>query len=820
MSRPSSNLTEAIRVAVMARDGHASGDEIRFLCPIHEDDGNPHTPSASWNSTKGAWFCQVCREGGSNFDLAQRLGLAKQDHDEWTPRGAAVAVYSYTDEAGDLLFQVCRTADKQFLARKPDTAKRSGWAWNRKGVRSVVYRLPRVQEAIERDATIFIPEGERDVDAIEATGSCATCNPGGAGKWRPKFSEQLAGAKRVMVIADKDAPGRRHAKQIVEALTPVVGQVRIVEAASGKDATDHLAAGHSIDDFVPVDLDALDAADCDGDDAHDGDDTDSSPQSSSSGGPSAATRLVDLAIDAGVDFFHDPYDRVFAVMAVDTHRETRPLRAKHFKGWLAREFYKSERKAASSQALHDALATLEGIAIHEGSCVRVAVRWAKHDGDIYLDLGRPEWDAIRITKDGWELITESPVRFWRPTGFGAMPLPRYGGSWDTLWSLLNLREEECVLFQACVAAAARPDGPYIVLVVQGPQGAAKTTLARVLGRLVDPNEVPVRTFPRDERDLLIAAQKRSLLIYDNLSRLSDDMADAICRLATGGGLSKRQLFTDDDEIVFGAMRPVVLTSIADLATRADVLDRAVLLNLVALSDDARRPEDEFWRDFENAWPQLLGLVLDAASAGLRNVDAVRLERYPRMADFARWVSAAESTFDVPAGTFLAAYNENRAFGHELGLEASILAPVVRDFARREQQWTGTATELLGELEGQVETATVKRKAWPKTASHLSTELRRLEPGLRAVGIDIEFARSGTGRQIRLKAQNAVIAVTGVIPPTNSGFSGDGDGDGGDGASESPSQQQAAPEAGNDGGDGDDGDSRTQSCATVVREHVA
>lgn len=808
------------------------GSAIRCVYPDRHANRDAH-PSLVISKNGAGAKCLACGFGGRLLDIAKdRLGLktnaaaAAELEKRYLPAPATIplgppeAIYDYTNADGKLMYQSLRyrieksdgTAGKTFKLRRPHDSRPGNWISNLAGTKPLLFRLPRVLVAVQRGEPIFVAEGEKDVLALESAGATATTNHGGAEQWLNAHTDALEGADEVVVVADKDEPGRKHARKVAEALTPLVEKIRVVEAASGHDAFDHLDAGHGLNDFVPVDLDLGD-----GDDAYDGHDDDPHCGSSSSSRPSAATRLVDLALDAVVELFHDPHDRAFAVIEFDGHKETRPLRTKPFKSWLAREFYESEGKAAANQALQDALMTLEGIAVHEGPRQQVFVRWARHADGIYLDLGRPEWDAVRITQDSWSVIAESPVRFWRPTGFGEMPLPVAGGSWDRLWSLLNVHPEERVLLQACVSAAARPEGPYIVLVVQGPQGAAKTTLARVFGKLIDPNEVPVRAFPRDERDLLIAAQNRSLLVYDNLSRLSDDMADALCRLATGGGLSKRQLYTDDDEMVFGAMRPVVLTSIADLATRADVLDRAVLLNLLAIPDDARRPEDGYWREFEAGWPQHLGLVLDAVSAGLRNVDAVQLSQYPRMADFARWVSAAECTFGVESGTFLKAYNQNRAFGHELGLEASILAPVVRDFVRDRQAWAGTATELLGELEKGVEAAVAERKAWPKTASKLASELRRLASSLGAVGIHIEFDRLGKRRQIRLEAKNAVIGVTGVRPPTDSGPSSDGEGDSSDAHPESPSSQQAAPAAKDDV---DDGDSPSQSRPTVVREHIA
>jgi hypothetical protein len=229
--------------------------QYQTRCPAH-DDGKA---SLSVAATRDGRVLLHCHAGCAAEAVVAALGLTMADlaaegrDGTWMPRGSAVAVYDYVDEAGTLLFQVCRTADKQFPCRRPDPASKTGWAWNLRGVRRVPYRLPRVIEAVRSGETIYVPEGEKDVHAIEAAGGVATCNPGGAGKWRKEYADFFRGARRVVIIADKDKPGRDHAKEEADSLRGVVGEVVVVQARAGKDAADHLAAGHGLDDFVPVD---------------------------------------------------------------------------------------------------------------------------------------------------------------------------------------------------------------------------------------------------------------------------------------------------------------------------------------------------------------------------------------------------------------------------------------------------------------------------------------------------------------------------------------------------------------------------------------
>ena len=224
-----------------------------------------------------------------------------------------------------------------------------------------------------------------------------------------------------------------------------------------------------------------------------------------------------------------------------------------------------------------------------------------------------------------------------------MPIP--GGSLEALTSFFNVaNRDDFVLVVAWLLAALRHGGPYPLLAVSGEQGSAKTVFSKMLRGLIDPNAAPVRTGPREERDLFIAASNGHLLAFDNLSDLPPWMSDALCRLASGGSFAVRQLYTDRDEVLFQAARPIILNGIEDVITRPDLADRAIFLTLPHLQEERRRAEKEIWRDFETAQPRILGALLDAASHGLRALPEVRLEQLPRMADFALWATACEPVF--------------------------------------------------------------------------------------------------------------------------------------------------------------------------------
>jgi hypothetical protein len=377
------------------------------------------------------------------------------------------------------------------------------------------------------------------------------------------------------------------------------------------------------------------------------------------------------------------------------------------------------------------------------------VRLAEHDGDVWLDLCDESWRAVRVSPTGWRVVGgKPPVRFVRARGMLPLAPPEAGGSVDDLRSFLNVQDEtDFILLVAWLLACLRSKGPYPVLDITGEQGSAKSTLQKLLRALVDPNSAPLRCEPREPRDLVISASNCWVVAFDNLSSIRPWLSDALCRLSTGGGFATRELYTDAAEVIFESQRPVMFNGITDVANRSDLLDRSLLITLAAIPEDQRRAEKQLWREFEKARPKILGALLDAVSAGLAGEGAVKLDRLPRMADFAIWVTACEGALGWPAGTFMAAYTENRSSANETAMEASPVGMAVMYFMADRQTWEGTSTNLLDALDEAADEKTRRRQDWPKTPRKLSGDLRRVAPNLRRVGLDVSFDR-GTGKARR------------------------------------------------------------------------
>lgn len=465
---------------------------------------------------------------------------------------------------------------------------------------------------------------------------------------------------------------------------------------------------------------------------------------SSSTSEKQADVLLNLAVDA--QLFHCPDGNTFAEIKVNSHTETWPVRSKAIRLWLQKKYYEAKDGAPGREAMESALNVLEARAIFDGPEKKVFLRVGSQSGKFYLDLCDDRWRAVEIDRDGWRILDEPPVNFRRASGSESLPDPVMGGRIETLKNSLNVKQHQDFLIAVSwLLAVLRDNGPYPVLVLSGEQGSAKSTFSAVLRSLLDPNSAPLRALPREDRDLFIAAKNGHVLAFDNISGLPTWVSDTLCRLATGAGFAVRQLYTDQDEVLFRASRPVILNGIEDIVARPDLADRAIFLNLEPISESERRPESEFWAEFESNKPKILGALLDGVSHGLKNLPNTQLDSMPRMADFALWATACETSY-WHEGAFMEAYEVNRVDAISNVIDGDPVASAVKTFMQDKTRWRGSATDLLEQLEKIVGDKISRSSVWPKSARALSGRLTRAATFLRKIGIDVDRGKAGRGAE--------------------------------------------------------------------------
>lgn len=552
-----------------------------------------------------------------------------------------------------------------------------------------------------------------------------------------------------MILPDNDEAGEKHARQVSAALAGVAADVRILrlpDLADKGDAFDWIAAGGTREELLALAADAPIEKETAEEPRPSEADVEADQEAEDK---TQAGRLIRLAHE-WADFWHTADEKAYATIR-NGPRRTLPLSGRRgFMSWLQGRYYQAVRRTPSGEARATALSTLEAIALHDGPTHEIAVRGARHGEAIYLDLADDSWQAIEITASGWRLTADPPVFFRRAPGMKPLPNPVAGGSLDELRPFLNLPDENArTLLAAWLVAALIPGIACPILILQGGQGTAKTTAARLIRSLIDPSVSPAVSPPKDGRDLVIAASNSWILALDNVSGIPGAISDAICRLVTGGGFRTRALYADDEERLFDARRPIILNGIDCLPGRGDLAERAIVLTLEKIEEDARLDEDDLAARFEAARPRILGALLSAVSTALARRPAVRLTRKPRMADFALWATAAEPALGLPDGAVMAAYRDNRAEAVESALEIDPVAGAIRALLAEADPWEGSIASLLACLAGKATDDARKGKAWPGSHKALGIRLRRLAPDLAATGIEVRYSHSETKRTWKL-----------------------------------------------------------------------
>jgi hypothetical protein len=320
---------------------------------------------------------------------------------------------------------------------------------------------------------------------------------------------------------------------------------------------------------------------------------------------------------------------------------------------------------------------------------------------------------------------------------------------------LQLSNEAWSLVLAFVISAARPRGPYFCLLVDGEQGSGKSLLCSILKRIVDPSLIDKLPLPVSDDQLFIQAKDSHLLVFDNASGMRNDISDALCRLATGGAVAKRMLYTNDELHILVQCNPFIINGIGDFVHRPDLLERSILLSLPAMPEGARRTEQQIFGGLDVILPGFLGRLFDIVSVAFRDEHATEPPTDIRMADAATWLKAAEPATGLPRGTLLRAIEDSQTISLVDRIRENSLFRALEQMLEERGPFDGGVGSLHDLLMQRIERPD---RTFPKTASHLSTQLQRLRPAMSKAGIAVELAHRGReGRTVSVRRLGRQIA---------------------------------------------------------------
>lgn len=462
-------------------------------------------------------------------------------------------------------------------------------------------------------------------------------------------------------------------------------------------------------------------------------------------------KLLEIVDSAGTEFFHTDRNEPFASIPVKGHCEIHSLGSKAFRARIAGWYYQSTGKTIPSNAMSEAIEVMTSSALY-GDDVPVILhtRIAGTKDSLFYDLADSEWSVIHVTPGRWTVTNRLPPMFRRYTHQLPQVMPQPGGDVKEILRFVAIKKH-CFLFLCWLICSFVADIPVPILVSYGEKGSSKTTTSEFEKSLLDPSLLKTLSLTKDSRSLLVNLLEHHFVPFDNASYIDEDTSDSLCRAITGGGIQQRTLYTNDESSIFSVQRVLAINGINNVATRPDLLDRSILMELERISEDNRKELAEIQSDFEKAKACVLGGIFDTLAAAMKIYPSVKLDKLPRMADFAKWGYAIGEALENGGGEhFLQEYAENRETQNAEAIANDPVAALILALMSVRNEWHGGAALLLHELrkiapENGVSTTV---KSFPPDATRLSKRLNGIRSNLEAAGVSFERYKSNGAAGIR------------------------------------------------------------------------
>ncbi|WP_256815807.1 hypothetical protein [Cytobacillus sp. Bac17] len=447
-----------------------------------------------------------------------------------------------------------------------------------------------------------------------------------------------------------------------------------------------------------------------------------------------------LEIAQKAEEFYQTHDgEIYATVLFEGGFQDINIDSKNFSDWIRGSWYQLFNKDLNKNVIDEGINTLRATLRFNNKLPikSLNTRIAGNLKELYIDLCNKQRDVVQITPGNWTILRNTEMKFLRGKSMQELPIPVKGNNIELLKKYVTCKGTDWILFVAFILGCYMPAGPFPILIIQGLQGSGKSLHSRIIKRLTDPTRNEVMTFPRNEREIYIVANKSRVLAFDNISELNNNLADTLCKIATGSSFVAKKNYTDSEEHVIEACNPLILNGIDTIAKRSDLADRSIIINLPKIIGAKRRSEQEFWSSFEEDRPYILAGIFDLISEILKNYSSFKLSTSPRMRDFTKWITACEHLLGLKKGGFSAIYSYNQKEAYRDALEQSSLATVIEKYLRINKSFKGTATTLVKELKKQAFKENIEFDIKP---NKIKDQLSRIEAILNANGIEYNYDR--------------------------------------------------------------------------------
>ena len=491
---------------------------------------------------------------------------------------------------------------------------------------------------------------------------------------------------------------------------------------------------------------------------------------SSSGSDYVQSSALEFVKTKIQETFLDEVNAPFTAIKVDNHIETIPIDNTKFGDWVGATYYYHQKEMEDNVCPNilskEEISKIQSILRFEAQGSRLEAQTnikklhlrvaAFVDGEtealdknvVYYDLCNPKWEVVKITRHGWTIDSHKSPIFKRYTinNPQVYPSKAYPADiMDKFIQLTNVKNDQDNTLLAIVYIVSLfllENLPKPLLAPNGVKGSAKSTLQEFIKLIVDPSAALTTVFPKNIEELIQALSHSYLVIFDNVSKISELTSDQLCRAVTGSGFTKRGLYSNDEDVVYNMKRAVGYNGINIAATRADLLDRMLPIHMSPIDKRQRKKIASLQKEFQTILPEILGYIFDIIVKVLNRLGEVKLEELPRMADFAELGELIARCLGYPDGKFTEAYNKNIGFTNAEAVGASAVATAINALMNTRATWSGKAHELLLKLN---ETISVrgelvgisKNNEWPKTPRALTERINEIIPNMSEIGTIIE-----------------------------------------------------------------------------------
>ncbi|MCO7126061.1 hypothetical protein NIE88_09760 [Sporolactobacillus shoreicorticis] len=467
-------------------------------------------------------------------------------------------------------------------------------------------------------------------------------------------------------------------------------------------------------------------------------------------------------------YYDQETETTYASFEKQGHFETWKLNEKQFKGWLRNQYRRRFGKTVRTEAIKQALSSIEAEAMYDEKAThtRSYFRVAKVNDSFFYDLANTQWTNIKVSAAGCSFNLAHPPIFYRVNALKEQPDPDFSGDVKLLLKHIHLKaESDQMLLLSYLITCFIPDIPHVALVLSGEKGAAKSTTLRMLKRVVDPSKNDLLVMPKSRDDMAVTLTQNYMVCFDNLETLTKEQSNLLCMASTGGGFTKRKLYTDSDDIVLNVKRCVALNGINIAVTESDLLDRSLLIDLDRIDEKERVEERVIWERFDADLPMILGGALNTLSRAMPVYSTLKLNSLPRMADFAKWGYAIAEVLGYGGPAFIEAYKSNQQYANEEALNEHPVATAIKALMAQQPKWSGTVTELLIKLQSIAfrEHIDTHLKTWPSAPNALSRRLNEVKSNFKEIGIEFVIRHTGQAKKITIEKKNSVNTVNTVDP---------------------------------------------------------